>query len=299
MLESEGITYSDIAILFVVKVSYLATRVFLRMFLGKDRRDRLYLKGRLDYGFFWSRCFKLFGYNDPAKFLKFKSRKYGYLFYCRNSADFRVMTHHEDQVMELFKPSVGDTIVDVGAHIGNYALFGSKQVGSNGKVIAIEPDPDNFYILNKNIRLNHLDNVLLLNCAVYSEKSQIKLYTFKEHLEFSIYNTIIPTRAHSRQYTLVPSDTLDNILNKNGIDLTKISWIKIDVEGAELEVLKGTTDTLSKSRNISLLIEVHNISEGNSLYQQVRQFLESHGFRITFEKEYLTGEKHIIATRQS
>jgi FkbM family methyltransferase len=209
------------------------------------------------------------------------------------------MTSHEDRIIDLFNPLAGETIVDVGAHIGNYTLIGAKRIGPRGKAISIEADPDNFYILKKNIKLNHFENVSLLNCAVYSEKSQIKLYTFKDQSEFSIYNTLIATRATPRKYILVQSETLDNILKKKGIDLTKISWIKIDVEGAELEVLKGATDTLTKSRNISLLIEVHNISDGISLYQPVKQFLKMHGFRITFEKPYLAGEKHIIARRHS
>ena len=59
--------------------------------------------------------------------------------------------------------------------------------------------------------------------------------------------------------TEVTAVTLDNLLDLNNIKHEDLNWIKIDVEGAELEVLKGATNVLSKSKDISLLIEIHTL----------------------------------------
>jgi FkbM family methyltransferase len=58
-----------------------------------------------------------------------------------------------------------------------------------------------------------------------------------------------------RKYIEVEADTLDNLLKARGIN--EVNWIKIDVEGAELEVLKGAAGILSKSRDLALFVEVH------------------------------------------
>ena len=83
--------------------------------------------------------------------------KYNYEFYCRNNSDdFKIMTFHEDAIIENnFNPK-GDIVIDIGSHIGPYTIIASKRVGLRGKVVTIEADPDNFNILNRNIHLNKL-----------------------------------------------------------------------------------------------------------------------------------------------
>jgi hypothetical protein len=76
--------------------------------------------------------------------------------------------------------------------------------------------------------------------------------------------------------------------------ITDVNWVKIDVEGAEFEVLKGATNVLSKSKDIALLIEIHNLSGGTNLYRPILEFLNLYNFKIEFEKSHDGGEKHII-----
>ena len=76
--------------------------------------------------------------------------------------------------------------------------------------------------------------------------------------------------------------------------ITDVNWVKIDVEGAEFEVLKGASNVLSKSKDIALLIEVHNLSGGTNLYRPIIEFLNLYNFKIEFEKSQDRGEKHII-----
>ena len=96
-----------------------------------------------------------------------------------------------------------------------------------------------FEILYKNVGLNRASNVVALNYAVYSEQTKIKLFVGDDKLNYTIYNTIISNRANEGKFVEVNADTLDSLLLQNKINYEDVNWIKIDVEGAEFEVLKG------------------------------------------------------------
>jgi hypothetical protein len=104
------------------------------------------------------------------------------------------------------------------------------------------------------------------------------------------------------KFVEVNANTLDNLLSQqqqqSGISHADINWIKIDVEGAEFEVLKGDTSILSKSKDIALLIEVHNLHGGTNLYKTIIEFLNLYNFKMEFEKIYGGGERHIIVRKQ-
>jgi FkbM family methyltransferase len=293
--ESEGVTALDKLVLFFVKFIYLSLRVVLRIVLGKKKGDRLYIKRGLDFGDFWNKFFKYLRRNN-RKLLKFKMSKYGFEFYCRNNKDdFKVMTIHEDDIIERFLPKDGDIVVDIGAHIGLYTIISSKRVGFNGKVIAIEAHPENFEILNRNIQLNHLTNVIALNYAAYSEEERLKLYLPSGESGFTKYNTIMPKFAkRDEKFVEVTANTLDNLLQSNGI--RAVNWIKIDVEGAEFEVLKGAHNVLSESKDIALLIELHG-----SPYEyrpKIEEFIKLYNLKIEFERSYQeNGSMHIIVKK--
>src|SRR5215208_1166317 len=301
--ESEGIALSDKLLLFFVKLNYISLRIIL-LVLGKKRRNRLIVKEGLDFGTLWKNYFDFWKIvKKDSTLLKFKMPKYDYEFFCRNNKDdFKIMTFHEDDIMEHnFTPKEGDIVVDIGAHIGPYTLIAASRVGPKGKVIAIEADHDNFDLLNLNISLNKLTNVIAVNYAVYSKEETIKLYlpSGKEHSSYTKYNTVMPDRALGEtNFIEVNANTLDSILQENGITHEQVNWIKIDVEGAEFEVLKGARDVLSKSRNVSLLIEIHNVSGRTNLYEHIKEFLNLYNFKIEYEKIYQKNrERHIVARK--
>ena len=217
--------------------------------------------------------------------------KHNYNIYCPlNKEDFIVMTRHEDDIIERFLPKQGDIVVDIGAHMGRYTIIGTKRVGAQGKVVAIEAHPGNFEMLKSNIKLNQLTNVIPLNYAVYSKETKIKLYLPEVESGYTIYNTIMSNRARTEdKFVEVSANTLDYILQSKGI--TDVNWIKIDVEGAEFEVLKGASNVLSKSKDIALLIEVHGLDN----YRPILEFVSSYNFKIEFEKSNKTGDwRHIV-----
>ena len=296
---SEGITIFDKCILFVLKIIYLGLRILLRLVLGKKRRDRLYVERGLDFGVFWYKSFKFLRPGNSA-LLKFKVPKYNYEFYCRvNKDDFKIMTIHEDDIIERFTPKQGDIVVDIGAHIGLYTIISSKRVGTNGKVVAIEADPGNFEMLNRNIKLNQLTNVIPLNYAVYSKETKIKLYLPSGESGFTKYNTIMSDWVNTKdKFVEVNANTLDYLLQSKGIREEEVNWIKIDVEGAEFEVLKGATNVLSKSKDIALLMELHG--PPNIYRPKVQELLNLYNFKIELEKSYEeNGSMHIIVQKST
>jgi FkbM family methyltransferase len=296
---SEGMTIFDKCILFFLKIIYLGLRILLRLALGKKRRDRLYVKQGLDFGVFWYKTFK-FLRPGTSTLLKFKVPKYDYEFYCRiNKDDFKIMTIHEDDIIKRFTPKKGDIVIDIGAHIGLYTIISSKRVGANGKVVAIEADPSNFEMLNSNIKLNQLTNVTPLNYAVYSKESKVKLYLPSGESGFTKYNTIMPNWINTQEkFVEVNANTLDYLLQLNEIRQEEVNWIKIDVEGAEFEVLKGATNVLSKSKDIAILMELHGPPH---VYRpKVEEFVNLYNFKIEFEKSYEeNGSMHIIMQKSA
>ena len=300
--EPEGVLPAlDRCILFFLKIIYLGLRIVLRLVLGKERRDKLYVEKGISYAWIdylnpslyllklFYKSIKFLGVGNSQVLIKISVPKYDYKFYCRiNKADFIT---REDGIIEHFTPKQGDIVVDIGAHMGRYTIISSKRVGTNGKVIAIEAHPGNFEMLNRNIKLNQLTNVIPLNYAVYSKETKIKLYIPGEESGYTVYNTIMSNRAGTEdKFVEVNANTLDYLLQLNQIREEEVNWVKIDVEGAEFEVLKGATNVLSKSKDIALLIEVH----GSDNYKPILNFLNLYNFKIEFEKNHESGDKHII-----
>src|ERR671921_1750065 len=306
----------DKIILFLVKIiyllSYLTLRLSLRIALGKKRRDRVFDKKDLTFNYefdailsfymikFLYSIIKFLRLANPS-ILKISVPKYGgYKAYCPiNKNEFINMTIREDEIIEQFLPKQGDIVVDIGAHIGHYTLIASKRVGTNGKVVAIEAHPGNFEMLNRNIKLNRLTNVIPLNYAVYSKETKIKLYLPDEESGNTIYNTLISDRAtNEEKFVEVNANTLDYLLQSKGIKEEEVNWIKIDVEGAEFEVLKGAANVLSKSKDIVLLMELHGPPD---VYRpKVQELVNLYNFKIELEKSYEeNGSMHIIVPKPS
>lgn len=157
-------------------------------------------------------------------------------------------------------------IVDVGAHVGFFTVKAATKA-KKGIVIAIEPHPENFRKLLINIKLNNLNNVIPLNLALWDRQGTLKLYNFNLS---GIYSVVYP----GRQFTLVKANTLDNVLKSLGID--QVDLVKIDVEGAELKVLKGATASL-KRRIRSLILEAHS----SYAVFSVAKLLKKYNFKVS------------------
>ena len=143
----------------------------------------------------------------------------------------------------------GMTVLDIGANIGYFSLIASKLVGNSGKVYSFEPDPITFKYLKKNITMNQISNVKLVNKCVSDEAGQLLLYHHpKYHTCHSIFG------SPSKEAIKVESITLNNMFKKNN---SLINFIKLDVEGAEMNVLRGMDEIFKKNNVYYLLIEIN------------------------------------------
>jgi FkbM family methyltransferase len=284
----------------ILKFSYITLRLLLKILLGRQRRNKIHflrkfwLENNSPSYLLMVRLHRFFHRSiDDVNLLKIHVPRYHYQYFCRiGKGDF--LPGHESHIVGRFTPKEGDTVIDIGAHIGRYTITSSKQVGNTGRVVAIEADPENFELLKRNIALNKLTNVLTLNYAVFSTRTRMKLY---EQSASAKYNSLMLARAaKTKNYVEVNADTLDNILKLN--EVNQVNWIKIDVEGAEFEVLKGSSKTLS-SENVSLFIEIHNI-EDPSHYDNIVDFLKSRNYEMTFEQRYEgSDESHVIFRKKN
>lgn len=167
---------------------------------------------------------------------------------------------------------LGQVFFDVGANVGFYSLLASRLVGSTGHVIAFEPVPRNIAFLHRHIVLNNAENVTILPLAC-TDRSSVGLFCEGENnalghlagLTDECELTSVPHRV-----SLVATLSLDEAAETLAV---VPDVIKIDVEGAELRVLKGAKNLLGGVRP-ALLLSVHSAQ----LREDCLQFLESVGY---------------------
>ncbi|MEH2425095.1 MAG: FkbM family methyltransferase [Nostoc sp.] len=146
-----------------------------------------------------------------------------------------------------------DTFVDVGAHVGYHVILASRTVGSEGKVIAIEASPETFTLLKQNLALNpECSNVRAFNVAASEQSGMIPLYLGPKGVEG--WSTIVKRESFKDSCT-VSSAPLAELLTEP--ELRSARLIKIDVEGAEVEVLQGLVPVIGSLRpDLELIIEI-------------------------------------------
>lgn len=143
----------------------------------------------------------------------------------------------------------GDTAFDVGANIGLFSLVLAQAVGSSGTVIAFEPLPSNAGRAEANLNLNRLSNAQVLVTAVGAEDGVGQLNMAEDPAYPSIQ--CVAENQGTGQCLRVPIARLDTVWRQMGSPSVKC--VKIDVEGAELEVLQGATDLLLSCRPLLIL----------------------------------------------
>jgi len=179
----------------------------------------------------------------------------------RELAFYRV---HEPTVTKLLPGFVrpGDTVLDIGANIGYYALLFSQLVGASGTVIAVEPHPENVHLLELNLKFNRVTNVKVMPFAVSDEVGTAEMFVS----DGSNWHSLHPTDLTSQRKISVPTVTIDTITAQLG---GSVDLIRMDIEGWEVKALKGAEGTLKRDLP-ALVVEVHPnyMQEG-----EIRQFL--------------------------
>jgi len=169
--------------------------------------------------------------------------------------------------------SADDTIFDVGANVGYYTVLGAKKA-IEGTVFAFEPEANNFSLLEKNAVLNSLDNTTIVRFAVGSSDGEVGLRTKPGHAG----------KAHitlSESLNKVKLTTLDTFCTHNSIE--KINVMKLDVEGSEIDVLRGGKEILSGSPGLKVFLEYNerSIRSFGERKEEIFEILEELGLKPT------------------
>ena len=143
----------------------------------------------------------------------------------------------------------GDCFVDVGANIGYFTLLASRAVGPSGRVLAFEPDPDNYRLLALNCKHNGCDNVTLFREALSDSDSSGRLYLSDSNRGD---HTIYPTEGE-RQSQVIHLARGDTLLKSQD---ARPRLIKIDTQGSEYQVLLGLENMLAEQlEDLAVLLE--------------------------------------------
>ena len=171
------------------------------------------------------------------------------------------------------------TFIDVGAHIGYYSLKAATMVGPNGHVISVEPNPQTLPKLRSNIEASHAGVASVWPVACAASESTLQFFAAPESNtgESSLSKENASQEGAAPAAYEVRARPLDAIVKEAKLD--RVDVIKIDVEGAEFEVLKGAAQTLDEYRPV-LIIELvpEQLKSMGASVDQVTQFLASHGY---------------------
>lgn len=254
------------------KVWFIGWRVLLRVLLGKEGRNRM-LKlhpevNRIIRGWCPFIC------SDGVLIVPADS-------------NFMVRDIYKLNVYEFNKIEKDDVVVDVGAHAGIFALKAARRARL---VIAVEPYPPNFKLLLVNRKINRLENVIPINVALGSYNGEAELYVATR----SGWHTISNSRKSHLQGKIISNRklkvklrTLDSMIEEIGVK--KVSFIKIDAEGVELDILKGANNTLLKNIKMKVAIASYHLPEEA---KKINDFLRKKGFKnFAFREGVLHGSR--------
>jgi FkbM family methyltransferase len=149
----------------------------------------------------------------------------------------------------------GLTVLDIGAHHGLYTMLASKLIGASGRVIAFEPSPRERKRLKRHVHMNSCSNVCISEVALGNATKRENLYLAGNDDNWC--NSMRPPAVRTETKLVeVQVKTLDEFLSESAI--SRVDFVKMDVEGAELEVLGGATKLLNSTFRPLLLVEVED-----------------------------------------
>ncbi|MDQ0967621.1 FkbM family methyltransferase [Flavobacterium sp. W4I14] len=186
-------------------------------------------------------------------------------------AKIDILGDYEPEIKKIFRIFIkeGNTVLDVGANIGLHTLYFSELVGSEGKVIAFEPIPSTFQLLQENIKLNNFENIEQKNIALSNRNETIKIKIDEKSKNPGSFNLFELDGDISVQ-CCIGDDLLIN---------ERLDFVKIDVEGFEVHVIQGLFETLHKFKPVIVFEYDYN-------YQKKAGLSQDHIFRILGEIGY-------------
>ena len=229
---------------FLLKLLLVFIRVPLRMFYGKEKRNKILESQR------WA------------------------LYHWLRTQNRSTYIGAEKEVVELVKGLYGNLFVDVGANFGRYSVMLSNNFK---EVLSVEPEPKNMSIVKRNTR--NIPNVRTLQVAIGESDGFSRLFLSPTHPG---QHTTVPSGMNDKLFhstfpdgikhsTRVKTLTLASVLRTKSADL-----IKVDVEGAEFKVLEGAKPVLNKIK--AWIVEIH----GSKRRREIQQWFRKEGYKTTW-----------------
>lgn len=191
----------------------------------------------------------------------------------------------------------GDVFYDIGANVGFFTIIASKLVGNTGKVYAFEPGKGNANSIRHNARLNDFNQIEVIEKAVSNTSGEGQLLLAKYSGGHALATADAPPDLAGE--VTIDLVSIDDLIAQNRI--TPPNFVKVDVEGAELDVLKGMSETI-KTYQPTIIYEVDDSDRAGyeRKYRELADFLESLNYQVTqIENSYDTIDwcvGHAIAT---
>ena len=175
--------------------------------------------------------------------------------------------------------SQAPVIIDCGANIGMATLY-FKYLYPDAKIVAFEPNPQIYKLLKSNIETNHISNTELHNIALYNEEKELSFFTGDE--SGNLRGSILEDRGRKNEI-VVKAKKLSDYLRTTG----KVDLIKIDVEGAELNIIQDLFDSSMLQKADQYVIEYHhNINEEKPGLSAFLAKFESSGFNYSVKATF-------------
>lgn len=195
---------------------------------------------------------------------------------------------HEETTTGIFKKIIkpGDVFLDLGANIGYFSLLAANLAGEEGKVFSFEPEPKNFYYLQKNMEVNNYKSVHPFQKAVSDKNGTIELFicdydsghhTINQYGGVEVYSHGRPTEKKALKIDAVKLD--DFLADKTD----HVDIVKMDIEGAEALAVEGMRNILKNNKNIKFLMEFFPLfikKMGNSPEKLIKTLIEELDFKI-------------------
>jgi FkbM family methyltransferase len=162
-----------------------------------------------------------------------------------------------------------DIVIDIGAHIGLFALFAS-QFCKQGKIFCFEPIKENYELLVENINSNKIKNIIPFNFAVSKESDSVKIFLNDDYSGHSMF-------LETNNFVIVKSKSLLDIFSENNIQ--ECNFLKLDCEGAEYDIINSLpSDFLNKIKKS--VIEYHLADTHPKLLEQLIKKLRKCSFIV-------------------
>jgi FkbM family methyltransferase len=188
-----------------------------------------------------------------------------------------------------FRP--GQSIVDVGANIGVFAVWAAT-LNPQGRVFSVEPSPRMFRFLRDNVSRNKLNNLTILQAACAGKRGQTVMYSRGSEVMNTLYTRDNYGSTFSPSIS-IKAVTLADVFERFGIDTCDL--LKLDCEGAEYEILfQSKKETLRRIANITM--EYH-LGLNDHTPGELAGFLESHGFSVQWSPPLDVESGYLSATR--